>query len=83
MSTQHTHNDSTREREVIVTDTGNGGGNGLGSALVAIVAVVVLVVLGWFAVQAISDSGADGGGIEMPSQVDVNIDGGQGGGGEG
>lgn len=69
-SDDHTHHDTVRERQVIVTNSG--GDRGPGSMLVAVVAIVVIVVLGWFAIQALSSTDVTDG-LDVPSEVDVNI----------
>lgn len=74
-----------REREVIVTNNGGDGHHGsdrsVSSMLMAIVGIVVVLLVGWFAIQAISGSAGEGdAGLDVPAEMDVNInDGGAGG----
>lgn len=67
----------TREREVIVTNNGGDGhrGGGFGSTLLAIVGILVVLLVGFFAIQAI---GSGGDGMEIPNELDVNINDGGG-----
>ncbi len=71
---------TTREREIIVTNGNGGGGNGVGATILAIVGILVVLLVGWFAIQAIS--GSDGGGVDVPDEINLNVDDGSGGGGE-
>lgn len=81
----HEHDTPTREREVIVTngDGHHAGGPSVASMVMAVVGIIVVLLVGWFAIQAIS--GTDGGdaGLDVPQEMDVNIDDGEGGGGQG
>jgi len=79
------HDHTTREREVIVTDGGDGhnGDRSVSSMLMAIVGIIVVLLVGWFAIQAISGSDTGDGGLDVPTEVDVNIDDGAGDGAEG
>lgn len=72
----HSHSENVREREVIVTD---GGSRGFGGAMMAIVALVALVLVG---ILAFNMFAGGGGGDEsvIPDEVNLNIDGGSGGG---
>jgi hypothetical protein len=70
--------ETVREREIIVTNSGapardRSSGFGL---IFGLVAIVVLIVLGVFAVRALSDSFDDADSLEIPTEVDINIDGG-------
>lgn len=71
--------ESVREREIIVTNSAapreRSSGFGL---LFGLVAIVVLIVLGVFAVRALSDSFDDAGSLEIPTEVDINVDTGDG-----
>lgn len=67
-----------REREVIVTD--RGGGMGTGVVIGVILAVIALVFVGWL---VFFSGGEDTSPIDVPTEVDVNIDnGGAEGGGD-
>lgn len=82
----HDHQETpTREREVIVTNgDGHHGDRSVSSMLMAIVGIIVVLLVGWFAIQAISGSGGDAdAGLDVPQEMDVNIDDGAGGGAEG
>jgi hypothetical protein len=80
----HDHDHSTREREVIVTNGGDGHGDrSVSSMLMAVVGIIVVLLVGWFAIQAISGSDTGDGGLDVPAEMDVDIDDGAGGGGEG
>lgn len=74
----HGHSHDSREREVIVTDNGRDS-SPLGMVL-AIVGIIAVLLVAWYAINAIGSGGGevDGGGIEVPSEVnvDVNNDGG-------
>lgn len=82
MATHEQHQTPTREREVIVTngDGHRSGGPSVASVVMAIVGIIVVLLVGWFAIQAIS--GTDGGDAELdvPQEMDVNIGDGEGGG---
>lgn len=80
----HDHNETpTREREVIVTNgDGHHGDRSVSSMLMAIVGIIVVLLVGWFAIQAISGGDGDAG-LDVPQEMDVNIDDGAGGGAEG
>lgn len=82
----HHHPDPpVHEREVIVTDGGRRG-PGIGGVLVAVVAIIVLVVLGLVIVNAIQgsvDEMEDGPNVEVPSDIDVDVDENGGNGGDG
>jgi hypothetical protein len=72
----HGHSHESREREVIVTDNGRDS-SPLGMVL-AIVGIIAVLLVAWYAINAIGGGDVDGGGIDVPSEVnvDVNNDGG-------
>lgn len=65
-----------REREVIVTD--GGGRSGMSGALVAVLAIIVLAIIAFFVINAIGgaadDADMDAPAVEVPDEVDVNVD---------
>lgn len=82
--TESTHvepRDTVREREIIVTNSANPSARDRSSGfglLLGLVAIVVLIVVGVFAVRALSDAFDDAGSMEIPTEVDVNFnDGGE------
>lgn len=78
--------DHVKEREVIVTngDSGHhGGGHSVSSMVMAVIGIIVVLLVGWFAIQAISGSDGGDAGLDVPQEMDVNIDGGGDAGAEG
>lgn len=73
----HPEDRTVREREVIVTDRDRGGG--VGTVIAAVVGIILVLVVGWM-LFAGGGADVDDGGIEVPSEVDVNVDAGNGGG---
>ena len=77
----HTHPDQQtppREREVIVTDSGSRSG-GMSGAIVAVLAVIVIALIAWFAISVLGgsgDNGVDAPSVDVPSEVNINTDGG-------
>lgn len=72
MSTNHPPEhpeQAPRDREIIVT---NGGGAGAGVAIGIAIAVVVLVVLGFLFFGG--NDGADTPSVDIPDEVDLNVD---------
>lgn len=70
------HARETREREVIVT---NGNRTNWAGIVVAVLAVIVFGILGYLFIGAM---GGDGDGSAMPDEVDVNVEPGDGSGGD-
>lgn len=68
--------ETVREREIIERDPGGGPWG----VIAAIVGAVVLVLLIWFLFAGMGDTGG-GTDIEVPDQIEVDIDDGAGGGG--
>ncbi len=64
----HTHSEPTREREVIVTNSG-ANDNGFSGAIVAVVAILAILLVGWFAVNAFSSGDGD----VIPDDVNINV----------
>ncbi len=65
-----------REREVIVTNDG-GGRSGMSGAIVAVLAVVVIALIAWVAISMIGGTtDGEGPSIDVPSEVNVDTDGG-------
>lgn len=70
-----------REREVIVTDGGRG--NGMSTVVAAVIGIILVLLVGWFLFNVVggADSGDSGGAeIDVPSEVNVDVDDGAGGG---
>jgi hypothetical protein len=65
-----------RDREVIVTN-GDRRGAGVGAVIAAIIGVLVVLVVGWMLFAGEGDTPS----VDVPSEVDVNVDPGDGGGG--
>lgn len=62
----------TREREVIVTDRGRPGA---GAVIATLLAIVALVLIGWLLFfRGGGGEGATPDDLDVPSEVDVNID---------
>ncbi len=68
-----THTETVREREVIVT--GNEGRSSAANAIVAVVAILAAVIIGWLIVTNLDSTG-----IEVPDEINVNVDDNSGGG---
>ena len=65
-----------REREVIVTNDG-GGRSGLSGVVVAVLAIIVIAIVAVVLVNALGGATDEGGpSIEVPSEVNVDTDGG-------
>ena len=73
------HTTGTREREVIVTDSGRSG-SGVAGVVAAVIGAIVVLLLAWL---LFFNGTGDSGDIEnpLPDEVDVNVDDGSGGGG--
>lgn len=73
----HRHPDERvpeREREVIVT---NGGGrSGMSGAIVAVLAIIVIALIAWLVLSILggADGDVDEPAVEVPTEVDVNVD---------
>ncbi len=80
---EHGSHDHTREREVIVTDSGRS--SGAGGVFAAILALLVVLLIGWFLFNGFGGDGDGATNIDIPHEVDVNVNPGDGGdgGGEG
>lgn len=67
--------ETVREREIIVTNSGPSPERSSGFGLVVgLIALIVLIVLGVLAVRVIGDSVDDAGSLDIPNEIDVNID---------
>ncbi|HSK23434.1 MAG TPA: hypothetical protein VK906_09675 [Egicoccus sp.] len=66
-----------REREIIVTDGGRRGG-GAGTAIAVILGVIVVIVLLWMLFTGVFTGGGDSVNVDIPDEVDVNVDAGDG-----
>jgi len=68
--------ETIREREIIVTNSGSAPAqrsSGVG-LLVGLVALGVLIVLAVFAVRVFTDVFDDGESLDIPTEVDIDID---------
>lgn len=71
----HDHDRGTREREVIVTD-GNRS-SGVGTVIAAVLGLLIVLLVGWFLFAGFGGDGDDTT-IDVPDEVDVNVDPGSG-----
>lgn len=69
----HSH-DTVREREVIVTN--GDSGRGMGGTIFGVAAAIVLLVLAYVLITSLSGGESGDAGLDVPSEMDVNIDGG-------
>lgn len=82
--TQHEHpDDRTREREVIVTDSGRSG-SGVSTVVAAIIGIILVLLVGWFLFNLLgtTDGGDGGTTVDVPDEVNVDVEDGAGGGGD-
>ena len=70
-----------REREVIVTDSGRG--SGVSSVVAAVIGIIVVLLVGWFLFNLVDSGDGGEGGLDVPSEVNVDVGTDGGGGGEG
>lgn len=69
-----------RDRDVIVTEREGDGGRGPWNVVAALVVAIALVLVVWLIIDAVGGEVDDGGGgVDVPEEIDVNVDGGGGG----
>ena len=68
-----------REREVIVTDTGRG--SGVSTVVAAVIGIILVLLVGWFLFNMVGGDAGDSGGMDVPSEINVDVGTDEGGGG--
>lgn len=80
---EHHPNDAPRDREVIVTDSGRG--SGVSTVVAAVIGIILVLLVGWFLFNLLgaADTGGEGdASIDVPSEVNVDVEGGGDAGGD-